>query len=30
MNKKGKTSYKLQLCNVKTNRREAIKIVQHF
>ena len=30
MNKKDKTNYKLELRNVKTNRKEGIKMVQHF
>ena len=29
-NKKDKTNYKLQLRNVDTNKREGIKMVQHF
>ena len=30
MNKKDKANYKLQSRNVKTSRREGIKMVQHF
>ena len=30
LNKKDKTNYKLQLCNVDINKREAIKMVQQF
>ena len=30
MNKIDKTNYKLELRNVKTNRKEGIKMVQHF
>ena len=30
MNKKDKTNYELQSRDVKTNRREGIKMVQHF
>ena len=30
MNKKDKTNYKSQLRNVETNKREVIKMVQHF
>ena len=30
MNKKDKTNYKLKSRNIKTKRRESIKIVQHF
>ena len=30
MNKSDKTNYKLQLHNVETNKREVIKMVQHF
>ena len=30
MNKKDETNYKLQLRDVETNKREAIKMVQHF
>ena len=30
MNKKDKTNYKLQIRNVKTKRREGIKMLQHF
>ena len=30
MNKRGRTNYKLQLRNVETNKREGIKMLQHF
>ena len=30
MNKRDKTNYKLQLRNAETNKREGIKMVQHF
>ena len=30
MNKEDKTNFKLQLRNVETNKREGIKMVQHF
>ena len=30
MNKNDKTNWKLQLCNIDKNKREGIKMVQHF
>ena len=30
MNKKSKTNYKFELCNIETSKREGIKMVQHL